>query len=60
MEFIKWAFGEFNKFNMEMIMIVRFCLSYDLSNVILSPSKFVYFHECLYCCNRCCPAESVI
>ena len=35
-----------------MIMSVRFCLSYDLLNVILSPSKFVYFNEKLHCCNR--------
>ena len=34
-----------------MITSVRFCLSYDLLNVILSPSKFVYFNENLNCCN---------
>ena len=28
-----------------------FCLLYDLLNVILSPTKFVYFHENLHCCN---------
>ena len=28
-----------------MIMSVRVCLSIDLLNVILLPSKFVYFHE---------------
>ena len=33
------------------ITSVRFCLSYDLLNVILSPSKFVYFNENLLCCN---------
>ena len=31
-----------------MIMSVRFCLSYDLLNVILSPLKFVYFKENLH------------
>ena len=35
----------------EMIMSVRFCLSYDLLNAISSPSKFVYFNENLHCCN---------
>ena len=30
---------------------VRFCLSYDLLNAILSPSKLVYFNESLHCCN---------
>ena len=34
-----------------MIMSVRFCLSYDLLNEILSPSKFVYFNEKLHCYN---------
>ena len=34
-----------------MIMSVRFCLLYDLLNAILSPSKFVYFHANLHCCN---------
>ena len=34
-----------------MIMSVRFCLSYDLLNAILSPSKVVYFNEKLHCCN---------
>ena len=28
-----------------MITSVRFCLSYDLINVILSPLKFIYFNE---------------
>ena len=32
-----------------MITRVRFCLSYDLLNVILSPSKFVYSNENLHC-----------
>ena len=32
-----------------MIMSVSFYLSYDLFNVILSPSKFVYFNENLHC-----------
>ena len=32
-------------------MRVRFCLSYDSLNVILSPSKFVYFNENFRCCN---------
>ena len=36
------------------IMSVRFCLSYDLLNVILSPPKFVYFNENLHRCNGCC------
>ena len=34
-----------------MITSVRFCLSYDLLNVILSPSKFGYFNENLHCCH---------
>ena len=34
-----------------MITHVRFCLSYDLLNAILSPSKCVYFNGNLYCCN---------
>ena len=34
-----------------MIMSVRFCLSYDLLNVILWPSKIVYFNEHLHLCN---------
>ena len=38
-----------------MITSVRLCLSYDLLNVILSPSKFVYFNENLHCCNGRCP-----
>ena len=33
-----------------MITSARFCLSYDLFNAILSPSKFVYFHENVHCC----------
>ena len=35
----------------EMITSVRFCLSYDLLNAILSPLKFVYFHENFLYCN---------
>ena len=35
-----------------MITSVIFCLSYDLLDVILSPSKFVYFNENLRCCNQ--------
>ena len=34
-----------------MIMSVRFCLSYDLLNVILSPSKLFYFNGNLHCSN---------
>ena len=34
-----------------MITSVRFCLSYDNFNAILSPSRFVYFHENLHGCN---------
>ena len=45
------SLGEFNKFNMKMITRVRFCLSYNLLNVILSTSKFVYFSENLHYCN---------
>ena len=33
----------------EMHTIVRFCLSCDLSNAILSPSRFVYFKDKLHC-----------
>ena len=51
-KFIKLTLGEFNKFLYEMIKSVRFCLSYDLSNAILSPSKFVYFNENLHYCHR--------
>ena len=43
--------GEINEFDIEMITSVRFCLSYDLLNVILSPLKFVYFNENLHSCN---------
>ena len=32
-----------------MVTGVRFCLSYELLNAILLPSKFVYFH--FHCCN---------
>ena len=32
------------------ITSVRFCLSYDLLNAILSPSNCVYFNEKLHCC----------
>ena len=35
-----------------MIISVRFCLSFDLFNVIFSPSKFVYFNENMHYCNR--------
>ena len=35
-----------------MITSVRFCFSYDLLNVILSYSKFVYTNENLHCCNE--------
>ena len=35
----------------EMIISVRFCLSYDLFKYDLSPSEFVYFNENLHCCN---------
>ena len=31
-----------------MIMSVRFCLPYDILNVIILPSKFVYFNEKLH------------
>ena len=31
----------------EMIMGVRFCLSYDLLNVILLPSKFISMKNCI-------------
>ena len=34
-----------------MITSVRFCLSYDLLNVILLTSKFVYSNGNLHCCN---------
>ena len=34
-----------------MITSVRFCLSYDLLNAILSPLKFVYFDESLHGCH---------
>ena len=37
-----------------MITSVRFCLSYDLLNAVLSPQKFVYFHANLHCCNGRC------
>ena len=36
-----------------MITPLRFCLSYDLLNVILLPLKFVYFNENLHCCSGC-------
>ena len=36
-----------------MITSVKFCLSYHISNVILLPSKLVYSHESLCCCNGC-------
>ena len=32
----------------EMITHVRFCLSYNLLNVALLPSKFVYFNQNLH------------
>ena len=34
-----------------MITYVRFYLSYDILNAILSPSKFVYFNENVHCCH---------
>ena len=34
-----------------MITSVRFCLSYDLFNAILLPSKLAYFNENLRCCD---------
>ena len=37
-----------------MITSERFCISYDLLNAILLPSKFVYFSENLHCCHRHC------
>ena len=45
-----------------MITSVRFCLSFDISNVNLSPSKFVYLNDNLHLCNgrRHDPAESVM
>ena len=46
MKFIKWAFGKFNKLNMKWS-----CLSYEILNAILSPSKFDYFNENLHCSN---------
>ena len=49
----KTSLGESNKFHNEMLMSVRFCLSYGLLNMILWPSKFVYFNENLHCCNGC-------
>ena len=42
---MKFIRGLFNKFHLKMITSVRFCLSYDLLNAVLSPSKFVYIHE---------------
>ena len=33
-----------------MILSLRFCLSFDSLNVILSPSKFAYFNIKLHCC----------
>ena len=61
MKFIKLAFGELY----EIITSLRFCLSYDLLNVILSPSKFVYFNENLLVVTDVpmallAPAESVM
>ena len=35
-----------------MTMSVRSCLSYDLSNAILSSSKIVYFKEKMHCCHE--------
>ena len=49
-----------------MITSVRFCLSYDLLSMSLSPLlKFVYFNENLHCCNGgrhelLVPAKSVM
>ena len=57
MRFIKRAFNEFNELSYDMITSVRFCLSYDLLNAILSPSKFVYFNDNLHdvtCSHRKC------
>ena len=34
-----------------MILSVRLCLSFDLLNAILPPSKFVFFHKKMHCCN---------
>ena len=34
-----------------MITSVRLCLSYDILNAILLPSKFVNVNENLHCCN---------
>ena len=39
----------------EMTTSVRSCLSYDLSNAILSPSKIVYFKE-----NKCIVVTEVV
>ena len=57
MKFIKQAF--------EMTTSIRLCLSYDLENAILSPSKSVYFKEiCIFATNvvmrLLIPAESVM
>ena len=45
MNFIKRAFGEFNKFNMKWSRVQDSVYRYDILNVNLSPSKFVYFHK---------------
>ena len=37
-----------------MIMSIRLCLSYNLLNAILSPSKFVCFNESVHCCHEHC------
>ena len=44
-EIIKLAFRKLIKIYYGTIMSVRFCLSYDLLNAILLPSKFDYFTE---------------
>ena len=44
--------GSVDKFHIyEMTSSVRPCLSYDLSNAILSPSNIVYFKEKMHCCH---------
>ena len=36
-----------------MITSVRFCLLYDILNVIFLLTKIVYFNENLHCCDSC-------
>ena len=55
---------EIYKTSLVMTTRVRSCLSYDLSNAILLPSKLVYFKENVYCFHRLhhdvtCSHESV-